>query len=112
MKKLTPSKAIRYHCLKWCMNEWNEPPKGSVLTCTYTECQLKGRESKLRCISDYCKQCAVDFKPYECKGFILNVDENEKCPLHKFRMGKNPDIRHRRTPKHLEKYHFQKGENK
>jgi len=105
---IRPRESVRLHCLKWCMNVSKSNLKGAVLDCTYSECILRGKTPILGRIKAYCKQCSADFKPYECDGIVLNVDKDKKCPLHQYRMGKNRNIKHNRTPVHLEKYHFTK----
>ncbi len=83
--------------------------QGAYQNCESPSCVLKRKMTNLKRIKLYCKECAADFKPWECDGVVLNTKETEdygKCPLHIFRMGKNPRRKGigNLNPKHLLKY--------
>jgi len=86
-KGLSPKLAIDEHCRYWCQNH----NQGKAL-CTAPNCKLRGKGTSLQKIKNWCKECALDYKPYQCDGEILNTEYTRiwRCPLHKFRMGRNP----------------------
>lgn len=89
MKRLTPTKAIKAHCQWFCMN-------GYRIDCGSEECVLKKKMPALKKIKASCKECAPDFKPKDCDGYILNTEETQnygKCPLWIYRFGKNPYLK-------------------
>lgn len=96
LKRLTPTKAIKEHCRWFCMNS-------KRINCISKECVLKIEIPALKKIKAFCKECAPDFRPEECDGIVLNTDKQD-CPLHPFRFGKNPFIKHGKYPAHLKQY--------
>ncbi len=101
-KKLIPSKAIKAHCVIFCIN-------GNSADCESKECVLKLKMSSLKKIKAFCKECAPDFNVKECDGIVLNTEETRnygKCPLWVYRFGKNPYLKGRKAPEHLKDYYF------
>ena len=86
MTKLTPTKAIREHCRVMCMNN-------SVEYCIDRVCVLKNIKLKvLERIKIYCRVCKFPNTVKSCDGIILNTLESQeygKCPLHRYRFGKD-----------------------
>jgi hypothetical protein len=106
LKDLKPTAAIKEHCKWYCMND-----HFGLSNCVTPSCHLRKKKSALQRIRDWCKECAADFKPWECTGEVLNTEYTRKwkCPLHPYRMGKNSRLKHNRTPHHLKKYRYKSG---
>ena len=103
---LKPAQAIKEHCKQFCLND-------TKYKCYYPKCTLRAKLPVLKRIKGWCQECALDFKPQECTGVILNNQDvygQRHCPLHIYRMGKNPRLRHKRSPDHLRDYRFKRLE--
>jgi len=88
---MTPTKAIRIECL-YCRN-------GQIYYKCKSDCELKNKKlSPLKRIKGYCLNCTPEHS-YQgvraCKGEFLNP-ELHKCPLHLYRLGKNPTLKGKR----------------
>lgn len=69
----------------------------------HSDCVLNRKMPALKKIKAFCKECAADFKPKECNGKVLNTPETRAavCPLHLYRLGKNPFLKGRGNVKNL-----------
>jgi hypothetical protein len=103
---MKPTASIKEHCKNYCMND-----AFGLSKCVTPDCTLRKKKPALQRIRDWCKECSADNKPWECTGEVLNTEytRNNKCPLHVYRMGKNPRLKHKRTPHHLKDYRFKSG---
>ena len=93
-KRLTPMQAIHAYCVR-CMGN---NPNIVREQCTYKQCPLYSRRmgegphdgtKTLKQIRAHCIECrGIDKRKdvEECSGRLVDG----KCPLHEFRMGKNP----------------------
>ena len=115
--KITPSKAIRIECAV-CRRD-RRP-------CTSMDCTLNSAGKPLQWIKEHCHECATDHQPEYCAGELVGVQrqilaavmgvslEDAICPLHPYRMGKNPKMSaassRRALPPALQSAQFKKKE--
>ena len=96
MGELSPLKAVRKYCVETCM----EGSEREVNLCSLENCPLweyrfgkrpKGKKTRytpIKAIRNRCMDCAESLADIrDCPG---NGKEKFLCPLHPFRMGKNP----------------------
>ena len=88
MKRLTPKQAILSEC-RYCMNS------ATFRGCASEMCNLNKVELPfVKRIKAHCVDCIPEQSVYgvkACDGKILNPIPHI-CPLHEFRLGKNPKI--------------------
>ena len=101
---MTPAKAIRLNC-RFCNGGARAFPKCESRTCALNNKKL----SALERIKRYCVECAAGHKPEECNGVLLGTQrkiladllgvpaERVVCPLLPYRMGKNQNLRWKRS---------------
>ena len=95
---MTPAEAIRKEC-KYCMNEERFNPA----ICGSKECKLRDKSiiSPLRRIKAHCLDCADSYENVKaCDGLLL---PSEKCHLHAYRFGTNPQLKRQLTNEQKEK---------
>jgi len=69
-------------------------------------------------IRKYCVECSADHKPGECTGELLGAqkrmlaellevtEDQAICPMHRYRMGKNPKRVNCGNAAHLKRFRF------
>jgi hypothetical protein len=83
---MTPKEAIQKEC-RCCMNDSN-------IQCVDEDCALRDKSlSHVKRIKNHCLSCIPSQSAHGvagCCGVITNLEE-PLCPLHSFRLGKNPN---------------------
>jgi len=113
---VTASQAIRKEC-RSCQPGQRMTPEG----CETKACKLSPNafecRSSVKRIAAHCRDCNGDDHPRECTGRLLH---GKTCPLHPFRLGKNPNAKKRTlSPEHKAKlaetgckHRFHTGQNR
>lgn len=100
-KRLTPSEAIKQEC-RYCMNF-------QKIKCESEICKLRNKNlTPLRRIKEHCLECHPDHSTQgarSCDGIVL-YPEYHICPLHIYRLGKNPYLKGAKSVEHLKEYQF------
>ena len=84
---MTPKQAIRNEC-KFCNNTT------TFVGCASGDCKLNDSTlTQVKRIKAHCLTCVPE-QTYEgvrsCSGQVANFEDGRACPLHPFRLGKNP----------------------
>lgn len=82
---MTPRQAIRAYCMACCNGQRNE-----VVECPARDCPLYSRRmgdgegaGTVKAIKERCEDCL--------QSIYTSMCNDERCPLHPFRLGKNPN---------------------
>ncbi len=91
---MTAAQAIMETCRTCQPGQRMTPEKCTTTSCKLSPNALSCRSSVKR-IATHCRDCNGDDHPRECTGRLL---DGGTCPLHPFRLGKNPH-KPKRTPR-------------